>query len=41
MDDLKGTHSYDTILGRDKFSELNKDLCFSDNDIRGYVVSYK
>ena len=40
VDYLQGNHRYDMILGRDIFSELPIDLCFSNNIIRGNGVPY-
>ena len=41
VDELQGCHRYDMILGRDIFSKLNIDLCFSNNTLRGNWGAYK
>ena len=41
VNDSQDTHRYYMILGHDIFSQLNIDLCFSNNTIRGGEVTYK
>ena len=41
MDDPQCTHRYNIILGFNKLSKLNKDLCFSDNKLRGNGGTYE
>ena len=39
--DLKGTNRYGFILGYNTYSKINKDLCLSDNNIKGKGCNHK